>query len=96
MEKKIFNKADMIDAISKESGLTKKDSELAYNAFLKATKEALTEGKEVRIVGFGTFKVQERAARQGRNPQRPDEIIEIKACKTVKFSVGKDLKESIQ
>lgn len=98
MDKKveIFNKADMIKSMSEISGLSRKESEIALNAYLESVKTALAQEKEIRLVGFGTFKVQQRSAREGRNPKNPEQVIQIPASKTVKFSVGKDLKESVQ
>ncbi len=69
-----MNKAQLIDAIAENSGLTKADSKKALDAFLKVTGEALQSGDRVSLVGFGSFSVTERSARMGRNPQTGQEI----------------------
>lgn len=76
------------------SGLTKADAEKAVGATLEAITGALTSGDEVRLVGFGSFSVSERAASEGRNP-RTGEKIQIAASKAPKFSAGKGLKEAL-
>lgn len=85
-----MNKAELIDAIAAESGLTKADSKKALDAFLKATTNALKSGDKVTLVGFGTFSVATRAARTGRNPQTGKEL-KIAAKKVVKFKAGSEL-----
>ena len=87
-----MNKAELIASIAEKSELTKKDAEAALNAFMKAVEESLAAGNKVQLVGFGTFEVSERAAREGRNPQT-GETMEIKASKTPKFKAGKALKD---
>lgn len=64
-----MNKAELIHAVAEKAALSKKDSEAAVNATLEAISAALSEGEEVRLVGFGTFEVKKREARMGRNPQ---------------------------
>lgn len=90
-----MNKAELVTKISEKSGLTKKDSEAALNAFMKSVEEALIEGEKISLVGFGTFEVRQRAARQGRNPRNPEEVIEIPASKAPVFKAGKGLKDII-
>lgn len=85
-----MNKGQLIDAIAKESGLTKAASEKALNATLSAITDSLKSGDRVGLVGFGSFSVTERAARTGRNPQTGKEIT-IPAKKVVKFKPGADL-----
>ena len=85
-----MNKGQLIDAIAKESGLTKAASEKALNATLSAVTDSLKSGDRVGLVGFGSFSVTERAARTGRNPQTGKEIT-IPAKKVVKFKPGADL-----
>jgi Bacterial DNA-binding protein len=70
----------------------KKDAEAALKAFIDVVSEELKKGEKVQLVGFGTFEVSERAAREGRNPQT-GETMEIKASKTPKFKAGKALKD---
>jgi DNA-binding protein HU-beta len=87
-----MTKADLVAFIVDRAKITKKDADAAVGAFVDAVSEALTKGDSVSLVGFGTFKVGERAAREGRNP-RTGEAIKIPAAKTAKFSPGKKLKD---
>ena len=89
--KKGMNKTELINAMSEKTGLSKSHAEKALNAFTETVAEALTKGDKVQLIGFGTFEVAERAARQGRNPQT-GETIEISAVKLPKFKAGKSLK----
>ena len=89
-----MNKAELVNAISKESGLTKTDSKKALDAFIKSTTGALTSGERVALVGFGSWTVKERSARKGRNPQTKEEI-DIPAKKVVKFKAGSELSKSV-
>jgi DNA-binding protein HU-beta len=85
-----MNKAELIDAIAAEAGLTKADSKKALEAFVKATTDALAAGDRVALVGFGSFSVAKRSARKGRNPQTGKEI-NIAAKAVVKFKAGAEL-----
>jgi DNA-binding protein HU-beta len=85
-----MNKAQLIDAIAANAGLTKADAKKALDAFIKATTQALKKGDRVALVGFGSFSVSKRSARTGRNPQTGKEI-KIPAKKVVKFKAGSDL-----
>jgi DNA-binding protein HU-beta len=85
-----MNKGQLIDAIAKGSGLTKAASEKALNAALKAITGALKKGQRVGLVGFGSWKVVQRAARKGKNPQT-GAVINIPAKKVVKFKAGADM-----
>lgn len=89
-----MNKTELIAAVAAETGLTKKDSELAVNAFVNQVTEALKKGDKVSIVGFGSFEVKQRNARVGRNP-KTKETINIPASKAPAFKAGKQFKESI-
>ena len=89
-----MNKTELVDAIAKQAGLSKKDSEAAVKAFTDVVSKALKKGDKVQLVGFGTFEVSKRAARTGRNPQTGAEM-KIKASKAPKFKAGKALKDSI-
>ena len=89
-----MNKAELIDAISAESKLTKADSARALDAFVNATSKALKKGDRVALVGFGSFSVSKRAARTGRNPQT-GKAIKIAAKKVAKFKAGADLKKTV-
>ena len=89
-----MNKAELITAISEEAGLTKKDAEKALDAFTDTVSKALAAGDKVQLVGFGTFEVRERAAREGINP-RTKEKIEIAATKVPAFKAGRALKDAV-
>ena len=87
-----MNKTELVAAMAKQTNLSKKDAEAALKAFIDVVSEELKKGEKVQLVGFGTFEVSERAAREGRNPQT-GETMEIKASKTPKFKAGKALKD---
>ncbi|ADL06895.1 HU family DNA-binding protein [Thermosediminibacter oceani] len=89
-----MNKAELVSVMAEKSGLTKKDSEKALNAFIEAVSEALSKRDKVQLVGFGTFEVRERSQRKGRNPQTGEEI-DIPAASIPAFKAGKALKDSI-
>ena len=89
-----MNKTQFIEAIAANADIKKKDAEAAVNAMTAVIAEALKAGDKVQIVGFGTFEVKERAAREGRNP-RTGETIKIAASKTPAFSAGKGLKDAV-
>ncbi len=89
-----MNKTQLVEAVVEKSGLKKKEAEAAVNAVTEAIAEALKAGDKVQLVGFGTFDVKERAAREGRNP-RTGETIKIAACKHPTFTAGKALKDSV-
>jgi len=89
-----MNKTELIAAIAAKSGLTKKDSEKALRSFEEAVQEELVKGGKVQLVGFGTFDVADRAAREGRNPQT-NEPMPIPASKAPRFKVGKALKDAV-
>ena len=90
-----MNKAELVAKMAEKSGLSKKDAEVALNAFTMSVEEALVGGEKVQLVGFGTFETRERAARQGRNPRNPEEVIEIPAATAPVFKAGKKLKDSV-
>ncbi len=89
-----MNKAELIAAMAEKAELSKKDSEKALKAFVDVVTEELVKGEKIQLVGFGTFEVSERPAREGRNPQT-GETMEIKASKAPKFKAGKALKDII-
>jgi DNA-binding protein HU-beta len=89
------NKAELVASMADKSGLTKKDAELALNAFMKSVEDELAKSGKVQLVGFGTFDVRERKARTGRNPRNPKETISIPASKAPVFKAGKALKEMV-
>lgn len=90
-----MNKAQLIDAIAVEAGLTKADAKKALDAFVKTTTDALKQGDRVALIGFGSFGISERPARQGRNPQTGAPI-NIPEKKIVKFKAGSELTDSVQ
>ena len=90
-----MNKADLVDAISAGTGLSKADAGKALDAALDAVTKSLSGGDAVSLVGFGNFSVTRRNARTGRNPQTGAEI-QIPARNAVKFSAGKALKDAVQ
>ncbi len=89
-----MNKGELVDAIAKDTGLTKKDAEAALKSFTENVAKELSKGHSVQLIGFGTFDVSKRAARTGRNPQT-GETIKIAASKNAKFKAGKALKDRI-
>lgn len=89
-----MNKTELMNEIAAKSGLNKKSSEAALNAFIATVEEALTSGEKIVLVGFGTFEVRDRASRKGRNPQTKKEII-IPASKAPVFKAGKTLKDKV-
>ena len=86
-----MNKTEMVAAIAKKTDLSKKDAEKALKAFTDTVAAELKKGQKVQLVGFGTFEVTKRAAREGRNPQT-GKVMKIKASKAPKFKAGKALK----
>ena len=90
-----MNKTEFAAAVAEKAGLSTKDAEAAVKAFIDVVAEELKAGEKVQLVGFGTFEVSERSARQGRNPQT-GETIEIAASKTPKFKAGKALKDLVK
>ena len=91
---KIMNKTELVAAVAQKAELSKKDAEKAVAAVTAAITDALCAGDKVQLVGFGTFEVSERAAREGRNP-KTGETMPIAASKTPKFKAGKALKDMV-
>ena len=89
-----MNRAELIVAMAEKAELTKKDAEKALKAFTEVVADELKKGEKIQLVGFGTFEVSERAAREGRNPQTGASM-KIAACKAPKFKAGKALKDAI-
>ena len=89
-----MNKTELVAAIADEAKLSKKDAEKAVKAFTDVVTKQLKKGQKVQLVGFGTFEVTKRAAREGRNPQTGAPM-KIKASKAPKFSAGKALKDAV-
>ena len=89
-----MNKTELVAEIAEKTELSKKEAEKALKAFTDVIAEELAKGEKIQLVGFGTFEVSERAAREGRNPMT-GETIQIAASKTPKFKPGKALKEQV-
>ena len=89
-----MNKTELVAAMAEKAGLSKKDAEAALKAFTDTVAEELKKGEKIALVGFGTFEVSERAAREGRNPQTGAPM-KIAASKAPKFKAGKALKDAI-
>ncbi len=89
-----MNKKELVAAIAEKAEISKKDAEKALDAFVASVTDELKEGRKVQLVGFGTFEVSEREAREGRNP-RTGETIKIEAVKAPKFKAGSALKDAL-
>ena len=89
-----MNKTELIAAVAEKAEFSKKDTEKLLNAFTDVVAEELAKGEKIQMVGFGTFEVSERAAREGRNP-KTGEKMPIAASKSPKFKPGKALKDQI-
>ncbi len=89
-----MNKNDLVSKVAESADISKQKAASAVDAVIEAIKSSLKSGDDVRLVGFGTFSVSQRAATTGRNP-RTGEPIEIPASKQPKFKAGKDLKEAV-
>ena len=90
-----MNKAELVAAIADKTELSKKDAEAALKAFTDVVAEELKKGEKIQLVGFGTFEVRERAAKEGRNP-RTGETLKIEASKVPAFKAGKALKDAVK
>ena len=89
-----MNRMELVAAIAEKTELSKKDAEKALKAFTDVVAEELKKGEKIQLVGFGTFEVSGRAAREGRNPQT-GEAMQIAASKSPKFKAGKALKDAL-
>lgn len=89
-----MTKADLINAVAAKAELSKKDAEKAVSAFVEAVTDGLSSGEKIQLVGFGTFEVRDRAAREGLNPATKEKI-HIPATKVPAFKAGKALKEAV-
>ncbi len=89
-----MNKTELVTAMADKAELSKKDTEKALKAFVDVVTEELKKGEKIQLVGFGTFEVIERAAREGRNPLTGEKM-QIKASKAPKFKAGKALKDAV-
>ena len=89
-----MNKTELINAVADKAGTSKKDTEAVINAAMDVIKETVAGGDDVQLIGFGTFGIAERAAREGRNPQT-GETMKIAASKAPKFKAGKAFKDAV-
>lgn len=89
-----MNKSDLIDAMAEDAGITKASAKKGLESFLGNVEKSLKNGDRVSLVGFGSWSVSERAAREGRNPQT-GKTIQIKAKKVVKFKAGSELADAV-
>ena len=89
-----MTKAEMVKSLAEKTGMTKADSERAFNGVFELLKEELAQGNRVAVAGFGTFRISNRAARAGKNP-RTGEAIKIPASKSVAFKAGSELKAKV-
>ena len=89
-----MNRMELVAAIAEQTELSKKDAEKALKAFTDVITEELKKGEKIQLVGFGTFEVSGRAAREGRNPQT-GKTITIPASKAPRFKAGKALKDAL-
>ena len=89
-----MNKTELVSAVAEQADISKKDAEKALKACVDVVTEEMKKGEKVQLVGFGTFEVSERAAREGRNPQT-GKTMKIEACKAPKFKAGKALKDAV-
>lgn len=90
-----MNKSDLVDSVVEQTGVMKKDCDKVVNIILDAITGTLAKGDRVQLVGFGTFEVRERKAREGRNPST-GEAIKIAASKVPVFKAGKTLKDLVK
>ena len=89
-----MKKTELVAAVAEQADISKKDAEKVLKAFVDVVTEEMKKGEKVQLVGFGTFEVSERAAREGRNPQT-GKTMKIEACKAPKFKAGKALKDAV-
>ena len=90
-----MNKSELVAAVAANTGLTKKDTEATINEALAAIEKEIKKGGKVQLIGFGSFEVKTRKAREGRNPQKPGEVVKIPASKAPVFKAGKAFKDYI-
>lgn len=89
-----MNKTELVVAVAEQADISKKDAEKVLKAFVDVVTEELKKEHKIQLVGFGTFEVSKRAAREGRNPQT-GKTMKIEACKAPKFKAGKALKDAV-
>lgn len=91
-----MTKQEMIDHMAEAASISKKDAEMALDAFIGGITESLKRDEKVNLTGFGVFQVSHRAARTGVNPQNPSQKIQIPAVDVPKFKAGKPLKDALK
>ena len=91
-----MNKFELVSAVAEKVGISKKDSGIIIDEVVNVITETLAKGEKVQLVGFGSFEVRDRAAREGRNPQKPNEKIMIPASKVPVFKAGRGLKDAVK
>ena len=91
-----MTKFELVSAVAEKVGISKKDSGIIIDEVVNVITETLAKGEKVQLVGFGSFEVRERAAREGRNPQKPNEKIMIPASKVPVFKAGRGLKDAVK
>jgi DNA-binding protein HU-beta len=89
------NKQELIAAVAEQADFTKKDADKAVSAIFGIIEKSLVKEEKVQLIGFGTFETRQRKARKGRNPRKPDQLIDIKASKAPVFKAGKGLKDAV-
>ena len=89
-----MNRTELVAAMAEKTQLSKKDADLALKAFIDVVSEEMQKGEKVQLVGFGTFEVAQRAAREGSNPLTKQPM-KIAASKAPKFKAGKGLKDTL-
>lgn len=90
-----MNKKELVDVVAEKTGLSKKDTGMVVDTAIESIVEAMSNGEKVQIVGFGTFEVRQRSARNGRNPQTGEPMV-IPATTVPAFKAGKKLKEAVK
>lgn len=90
-----MNKSELVTAIAEEAGISKKAAEAVVNAFTSTVIRTVADGGKVQLIGFGTFEMNQRSARQGRNPQTGG-IVEIPATNVPKFKAGRVFKDAVK
>ena len=90
-----MNKQDLIVEVAAKANLSKKDAENAVNSTISVIEATLVKGERVQLIGFGTFETRTRKARKGRNPRKPDEVMDIPASTAPVFKAGKALKDAV-
>ena len=90
-----MTKSDLINALAADTGLTKADADRFLKSFTDTVEKTLRRGDSLTLIGFGTFSVSNRAARTGRNPQTPSQVIQIPASRGAKFKAGSNLKSAL-